>query len=122
MKLENFYRLENFENPEIHPLYLMLLFHGFKELLCILKWFICTQEITFVPHHSGFHLWVNVFLSDIQHSKYEQVPRHHKSEWIHMTGMLTDAIKLLCTVCGCAACFHFGSHMLYKGTQKINRC
>ena len=39
-----------------------------------------------------------------------------------MTGMLTDAIKTLCKVYGCVTWYHFGSQMLYSGTQKIDRC
>ena len=111
----------------------MLLFHWSEALLCLFQWYISTQDIFFATHLSGFHLWVNVFLPEIQHSKYDQVPRHlrtvllsdiqhsiyeqvplnHKTEWIHMTGMLTETIKILCTVYGCVIWYNFGSHMLY---------
>ena len=91
----------------------------FQDLLYILNWCICTQEFIFVPHHSALNLWVNVFLSDIQHSKdeqvprhlrnfflsdiqhliFEQVPRHYNSELVHMTEMLTCGMRDLL---GCA--------------------
>ena len=67
---KNIYRLVNFETPKIHSLYFMLLFHGSEDLLCLFKWYICTHDIFFVSHLSGFNLWMNVFLPEIQDSKY----------------------------------------------------